>query len=295
MKKLLNVLFITCALLAGCTSTPQKANIKDDSMIVDTTKPKIIFFADSVTVETGSKYSATENIKSVTDDTDGTLTQVKQASKGAAYYLVDDSRVDTSKVGEYSVIVTAVDKTGNTATKSFKVVVKDAEKKETAKTEAQTETKSDSKKAATASKTESKSTTASTKKTNSNASSAKSSSSSGTAASNSSSTAKKEHTHSWTTVHHDATGHYETTTVTDKESYDEWIFDGYECLGCGKIFMDVNELTFHDCDHSVANTDTSTDHEHSVHHDAVTHQSQVWVVDSNAYDETVCSTCGAKQ
>lgn len=50
------------------------------------------------------------------------------------------------------------------------------------------------------------------------------------------------HTHTWveqtSTVHHDATGHYEsrqtgTRTVVDKEAWDETVVTGYRCSGRG--------------------------------------------------------------
>ena len=306
-KKLLTVALATTtfATMVGCasnqSSTSASTSETETAKKGDTVKPEIELKADSVTVETGTTYSATDNIKSVTDDVDGSLTQVKQASKGAAYYLVDDSKIDTSKAGEYSATVTAVDKAGNTATKSFKVVVKDVEKKESSKTDsktsitAKTETKKSSE-ATTKTDSSKKTTTASTTTSSSNSSSS---------TTKTTTVEKKEHVHSWNTVHHDATGHYETVTITDKDAYTEPAYDEtvsgekYVCLGCGAEFSTLSgideHLTFSDTCGNYKYVDPVVVHHDAVTHPAETHTEQRWVQDSAAYDETVCSSCGAKK
>ncbi len=298
LKKIFTVALVTTTMstMVGCASNQSSTSasaIETEKAKGDITKPEINFVADSVTIETGAKYSATDNIKSVTDDTDGTLTQVKQASKGAAYYLVDDSKVDTSKAGEYSVTVTAVDKAGNTATKSFKVIVKDDEKKETAKTENKAETKSDSKKD-TASKTEksnsnSKS-TASNNSSNGTNPSKKSTNSSKTTSSSSQQSCSQVKTKDAYDEQVLVTGAYDETIV-DQQAYDEWketspSYTVTVCNGCGAEFTSLEEYQSHAgeyarnndwshaCYHSTTHQATGYFEHHdaeykTVHHDAV--------------------------
>ncbi len=106
------------------------------------------------------------------------------------------------------------------------------------------------------------------------------------------------HTHNWvaqtTTVHHEATGHYETQVV--QAAYDEPIYESRVVCGCGATFMSAEAWGQHSIDgcmygYSVQPVQVGTNH-----HDAVTQQ--VWVQDSAAWDETIttgyrCSSCGA--
>lgn len=320
-KKILAVMLAATTfgtVMTGCTSKKQDStsavteNVKKDA--TDKKSPEIKFVAETVTVETGAKYTPASNIESVTDDVDGKLTQVKQKSAGAAYYLVDDSKLDTTKAGEYSVTVTASDKAGNVATKSFKVTVKNPAKKETS-----SEAKKDSSK-----KTETKngSSKVEAKKSNKSSSSSKSSTSkpaqnnsnSGSSSSNSSQSKPaqtQQHVHNW--VHHEATGHYEAKTITDEAAWTETIVDqaawdetpflGVKCYGCGQIFPDSEACFNHECDHSASpyegdeNVYGPTVHHpavtHDVYHPAKTHQENAWVQDSVAYDE--CSGCGKRK
>ena len=299
MKKLLSVLTITCALLTGCASNVQTDSFSAKSTKEDTTKPVITLVSESVTVETGAKYSAKDNIKSVTDDTDGTLEYAKKATEGSAYYLIDDSKVNTSKAGTYKVVVTAFDKSGNTATKDFNVVVKEAEKKESSK-------KSDS----TKSTTKSDSNTSSSKTSSSSNSSDSGNSSSNVNASQSASSnnSNTQTAQTCKTVHHDATGHYEQKLKT--AAWDESVYEGVKikCNACGETFSGSSEYLAHTnyyrdlwnaqyeqtgdpekTDKSLLAHGSSTDVPvySYIHHDA--EYESVWVEDTAAYDETVCS------
>ena len=310
MKKLLSVLTITCALLTGCASNVQTDSFSAKSTKEDTTKPVITLVSESVTVETGAKYSAKDNIKSVTDDTDGTLEYAKKATEDAAYYTINDSKVDTSKAGTYKVTVTASDKSGNTETKDFNVVVKEAEKRESSK-------KSDSTKSATKSdsNTSSSKTSSSTKKSSSKSSTSENSSSntntSQSASANSSTVSNTQNTQSTqncSTVHHDATGHYEQKLKTP--AWDESVYEGVKikCNACGETFSGSSEYLAHSSyyhklweeqfnqtgdpektDKSLLAHGSSTDVPvySYIHHDA--EYESVWVEDTAAYDETVCS------
>lgn len=81
-------------------------------------------------ITAGDTYDPSTNIKSVKDDFDGEIAEAdkKPDESGTAYYVIDASKLDTSKAGEYKVKVTAADKAGNESSKEYTVKVK--EKKE---------------------------------------------------------------------------------------------------------------------------------------------------------------------
>lgn len=121
--------------------------------------------------------------------------------------------------------------------------------------------------------------------------------------------ASDSHIHDW--IHHEATGHYETKTVTDKEArtetvvdqaaWDETVVTGYQCVTCKQVFNTMDEIETHlesseDCGSNYTLLTTAVHHSaltHDVNHPAETHQENVWIQDSTAYDE--CSICGAKK
>lgn len=134
--------------------------------------------------------------------------------------------------------------------------------------------------------------------------------------------ATQEHTHTWnpvtSTVHHDATGHYEdvvvgTKTVVDKEAWDEpvkeWKAYAVKCLGCGKEFATGLEYQEHSMDridegHDECGRSTvlyRSEQVDTIHHEAETHQENItetrWIEDTAAYDEIVTTgytcSCGA--
>ena len=127
------------------------------------------------------------------------------------------------------------------------------------------------------------------------------------------------HIHDWVeqtkTVHHDETGHYEevrtgTRTVVDEEAYDEPVYEmKCVCSACGYEADSVDEIGGHldshydpglgyiDASYSVQEVVTDIIHHEEVSHEEPVYEQQ-WVVDSEAWDETVitgyrCSTCGA--
>lgn len=130
-----------------------------------------------------------------------------------------------------------------------------------------------------------------------------------------------EHTHTWTpvttTIHHDATGHYEdvvveTKTVVDKAAWNEPVYEyrayAVKCLGCGKEFengLDYQEHAMNRIDEGYDECGRSTvlyrnEQVDTIHHEEETHEETVtekrWVEDTAEYDETVISyicSCGA--
>lgn len=101
------------------------------------------------------------------------------------------------------------------------------------------------------------------------------------------------HVHTWTTVHHDEVGHYEDVVI--KAAYYEEINsrDVVVCNVCSAQFGDVVSCSHHIIDdhdgYGSYRVDIVSD---TVYHEAVTEKR--YIVDSAAYDERVCSGCGAK-
>ena len=100
------------------------------------------------------------------------------------------------------------------------------------------------------------------------------------------------HVHTWTTVHHDKVGHYEDVVI--KAAYDEQVGKGQEvCNECGARFEDATSVGMHIIDvHEGYGSYYADSWQETIHHAAVTERR--YIVDSAAYDEKVCSECGAK-
>ena len=304
------------------SSTDPVTSVSEDS---DKTAPVITLAADSVSVEIGTDYKISDNIKSVKDDVDGELKNVEKLSKDTSGYIIADSKVDLMKAGDYQVTVEAQDKSGNVAKKTFKFTVKEKEKsaksaseeKETAsvqKSEKKTESKKNEVKKNTTTSNSSKNKTSSKSNTTSSSGSNQPSASVSKPAQNTqksdtsaSQPAKSaQHVHNW--VHHD-----EPIVVTDKEAYDETVVDQeaytetVAVCSCGKRFYGENpglQAEIHigevidqydDPDEGLAAHPSGYSIEkishpavtHTVHHDAITH------IEHKEYD--VCSSCGAKK
>ena len=89
----------------------------------------------------------------------------------------------------------------------------------------------------------------------------------------------------YTTVNHPEQGHYETQVV--QEAYDQPVYaERIVGLGTGRIYNSLDEFDNQDEDGNYAVKMVQVD---TIHHDAVTQQ--VWVVDQQAWTETVASGC----
>ena len=89
----------------------------------------------------------------------------------------------------------------------------------------------------------------------------------------------------YTTVNHEATGHYETQVISeawDEPVYAERIVGGHT----GRIYNSLEEWGAQDEDGNYSVKQVQVD---TIHHEAVTQQ--VWVVDQPAWTETVASGC----
>ena len=89
----------------------------------------------------------------------------------------------------------------------------------------------------------------------------------------------------YTTVNHEATGHYEAQVVS--QAWDEPVY-AMRIVGLvtGRIYNNLDEFDnqYEDGNYTVKQVQVDT-----IHHDAVTQQ--VWVVDQPAWTETVASGC----
>lgn len=101
----------------------------------DTQAPSVELAQDSIEIMAGEAFDPSSNIEKVADPVDGDLAEVQEEPKAKngkvgldriydeGWYLV--SPVDTSKVGEQEVAVTAVDQHGNKTTSTFELKVAD--------------------------------------------------------------------------------------------------------------------------------------------------------------------------
>ena len=89
----------------------------------------------------------------------------------------------------------------------------------------------------------------------------------------------------YTTINHPEQGHYETQVVTP--AWDEAVYDGKIVGGqTGRVYNSLNEFMNQEEDYSYSVKQIQVD---TIHHDAETQQ--VWVVDQQAWTETVASGC----
>ena len=101
---------------------------------------------------------------------------------------------------------------------------------------------------------------------------------------------QQSHTHSWvqqyTTVYHEEVGHSEQVWVVDAQAWDEPVYEGhYICNKCGAD-LGTGDPTAHSIEcrsgYHTENVQVGT-----THHDEVGHYESKWVVDSQAWTETV--------
>lgn len=262
----------------------------------DEVAPVIKLNKDTVEITEGNAYDPSGNIKSVKDDFDGNITKAdkKPDEAGTAYYLIDSSKLDTSKAGEYKVKVTAADKAGNEATKEFTVKVK-AKKEDKSSSNGSTNSNSGSGK--NNSTSGSKNNTGSSSNNNGTSNSNKGNTSSGNNNSGTSgSSSNNKPQQNCKTIHHDATGHNETVWVQDTAAWDEQVPVAtiYVCNGCGQEFPSKDAWWNHAMTYLGQDDDShGSNHTYiqytTVHHDATGHNETKWVQDTAAWDEQVCN------
>lgn len=93
--------------------------------VVDTNKPSITLEKEKVELEENDTFKVSKYIKEVSDVVDGELKYRENPNSDAVNYYTYTSNVDTSKAGEYSAQIKAVDKNGNVTEKTIKATVKE--------------------------------------------------------------------------------------------------------------------------------------------------------------------------
>ena len=89
----------------------------------------------------------------------------------------------------------------------------------------------------------------------------------------------------YTTINHPEQGHYETQVIS--EAWDEPVYARKIVGGhTGRVYNSLDEFAMQEEDGNYSVKDVQVD---TIHHDAVTQQ--VWVVDQQAWTETVASGC----
>ena len=252
----------------------------------DEVAPVIKLNKDTVEITEGDAYDPSGNIKSVKDDFDGNITKAdkKPDEAGAAYYLIDSSKLDTSKAGEYKVKVTAADKAGNESTKEFTVKVK-AKKEDNSSSSNNNSSNSSSTSGKNNSTLGSKNNTGSSSKNNGTSNSNKGNTSSGNNNSGTSgSSSNNKPQQNCTTVWVQDSAAWDETVI-DQPAWDETVSvktgTQYICH-CGQIFNSYNEWVYHSGQmeaigdqgpegkgHGYTPKDTYTNS--TIHHDAITH------------------------
>ena len=248
----------------------------------DEVAPVIKLNKDTVEITEGDAYDPSGNIKSVKDDFDGNITKAdkKPDEAGSAYYLIDSSKLDTSKAGEYKVKVTAADKAGNEATKEFTVKVK-AKKEDSSSSNNNNSGNSSSTSGKSNSTSGSKNNTGSSSKNNGTSNSNKGNTSSGNNSGTSGSSSNNKPQQNCKTIHHDATGHNEQYLIKDTWVEEKWV--GIQCVTCGAIFYNDDDWVNHSLESNHGNCKEL--------YDSISHPAEYgtrWVQDSAAWDETVC-------
>lgn len=177
-----------------------------------------------------------------------------------------------------------------TSNKTSEVTTKEDNKSDK-KTEVKTDKKSDEKKDETKEDKKVETTVEETKTTNveNNTTSTPAENNNTTTTSNTTSnTAKPTSTPcvpTYTTVNHPEQGHYETQVVS--QAWDEPVYDRKIVgLTTGRVYNSVDEFLSQDEDGNYTVKDVQVD---TIHHESVTQQ--VWVVDQQAWAETVASGC----
>ena len=262
-------------IIFGCQSSKLKK--------IDKEPPVIELYSDTIEITEGDEYSPGDNVKSVKDNVDGDITKVDNNlnETGKAYYFIDSSKLDTSKVGEYSVKVIARDKAENESTKEFIVQVNAKNDDSGFSSSNNYNNDSDT----------SKGSSASGSKNNLNSSSENSENldkeniSSGD--NNFGTTSNNKQQKTCKTVHHDATGHNETIWVQDSAAWDE----SYVVCICGAKFNSNSQWLAHMNEYLFTNDEErhKNFHVETIHHEATGHNETKWIEDSAALDETICN------
>ena len=250
--------FILLLIIAwGCQSFKLK--------MIDKVPPVIELYSDTVEITEGDEYNPNDNVKSVKDDIDGEIIRADNNldEAGKAYYFIDSTKLDTSKVGEYSVKVIARNKAGNEVTKEFTVKV--LEKKDDNDSSVSTNNGNNQ-------ASNNKENASSFTKDNINSNTNKENNSSKNNNSGTSSNIDNKSEQTCVTVWVQDSAAWDETVV-DKETWDEVVYDGTVArCPCGAEFALDDSLGHYNHDIETGHHGWETyEKTHTVHHDAVTH------------------------
>ena len=197
---------------------------------------------------------------------------------GVSAYMLANKKSDVKTNTEKTSEVTTKEDKKNEVKNDKKTDEKKSDKKEVKEDKKSDEMKSDTKVEET-SNTESNTTSIATETTNNNVSNT---------TSNNTSYAQPTSTPcvpTYATINHPEQGRYETQVVTP--AWDEAVYDGKIVGGqTGRVYNSLNEFMNQEEDYSYSVKQVQVD---TIHHEAVTQQ--VWVVDQQAWTETVASGC----
>lgn len=262
--------------------------------VEDTQAPIITLTEKTVSLAVGAEFDPTsviENVEDVVDgelvyveyienDTTGTESDVDAITFNDTGYYTIESDVDTATVGEYSVIITAVDNHGNETEKTVNVAVSEdgtavAEEDESTNdsgTNSTSSTTTSSNNSSSSKTSGSTSSSSSSNKTNSStSSSSNTSSSSGSSSTNSGSSSSSSSSSGTTTTHtHSWVEQFTTQTsqkwVVDQSAYTttEPVYETqtvyiYHCNGCGATFNTKSEADNHSSEMAYLYITTSSD------------------------------------
>lgn len=91
--------------------------------VKDTLAPEITLVSDTITLKQGNTPDLFKNIQSVVDSVDGNINYSSESAENSNNYYRIESNVNKNVPGIYAVNVYAVDKNGNSSSKSFDVVI----------------------------------------------------------------------------------------------------------------------------------------------------------------------------
>ena len=103
--------------------------------VKDTQAPEITFKNDTMEITLGDEIDTASNIESVKDPVDGVIKQsTDNTITQNGYFITSDVK---SEAGEYTVTITAFDKNGNKAEKTYKLIIKEKSQETVSTSQAQ--------------------------------------------------------------------------------------------------------------------------------------------------------------
>lgn len=94
--------------------------------VIDNVAPTINLKEDTVRITVGDNYDLNSNIESVIDEVDGSIPYNNDVNEESVYYYsITYNPVDICYPGEHEIVVTAKDKSGNVATRSFTYIIEE--------------------------------------------------------------------------------------------------------------------------------------------------------------------------